>query len=131
MRGFTTVDGRYYETDNGPCSPDDREVPLRPSGERAGRDEPDSWRNPRNTDDLHADKVVFGVREVATILSVAVMGVSLYFALGSRLDVQSVQIQSIKEAQAANTATIHMEIEDLKKRLDSHEARSFGKEGRY
>jgi len=119
MRGFITKDQRYYEAENGQVNPDDREVPIRPSEHHAW-DESDGWRGSRKSDEFRAEKVVFGVRDVVSIVSFAVMAVSLYFALGSRLDVQAVQIQSIKEAQSANTATIHMEIEDLKKRLDQH-----------
>jgi hypothetical protein len=124
MRGFMTTDGRYYETENGQIDPSDREVPVR-SPEHQFLDENDVARGTRVSDSYRADKVVFGLRDVISILAVATMVVGLYYALkgnvselSTEIKVQSVQIQDIKEAQIANTQTIHGELEDLKKRLD-------------
>jgi len=119
MRGFLTTDNRYYETENGQIDPTDREVPVRPS-ENHSWDEKEGWRGCRKTDDYRVDKVVFGIRDVGYILAVAAMGLSLYFAITSKIEIQSIQIQAIKEAQTSNTQTLHFEIEDLKKRLDQH-----------
>ena len=126
MRGFITSDQRYYETENGQIDPSDREVPIRPS-EHHSWDEKDGWRGGRKSDEYRVDKVVFGIRDVGYILAVAAMVIGLYYALKSNVSelatdirVQGIQIQDIKEAQKSNTQTIHMELEDLKKRIDDH-----------
>ena len=64
----------------------------------------------------------------------------MYWGISSKLDRQSErfelimahqkeQIQNIKEQQVSNTSMLHMELEDLKKRLEAHESRFYYKEG--
>jgi len=137
MRGFITQDQRYYETANGQVNATDKEVPLRPS-EHHVWNEDKGWLGARGSDDFSINKLRFKLQEVGTIISIAVMGVSLYFGITSKMEttnveirsemkLQSYQIQTVKDAQVSNTQTLHMELEDLKKRLDIHETRTFKK----
>jgi len=99
-------------------------------------------RGGRSDDSIAGMKIT--IREViilvTAVVSIAITGYGIVLGISAKLDIQTakqdgrmdsiqVQIQGIKDAQATNTQTLHMELEDLKKRLDNHEARTCGKGG--
>ena len=90
-------------------------------------------RGGRSDDSIAGMKIT--IREViilvTAVVSIAITGYGIVLGISAKLDIQTakqegrmdsiqVQIQDIKEAQKSNTQTIHMELEDLKKRIDDH-----------
>ena len=135
MRGFITQDKRYYEIDNGPNDPSDREVPIRPAEHYTWVDGK-GWMGARGSSDApDILKMKITLQQVITLLiavvGLACTGYGIVLGVGARMDVQDakmqgamnaqqIQIQGVKDTTAAGFQGLHMEVEDLKKRLDSH-----------
>ncbi len=129
MRGFMTKDKRYYETENGKVNESDLEVPIRPSENHTFDDTWNLWEAPHGDRRIEPRDFVFGVRDVITIIAVVASTAGLYYGITGKMETTTIELRSEIKLQSVQIQNVKESVDDLKKRLEIHETRSFAKEG--
>lgn len=132
MRAFRTIDGVYYETQNGQLFLTDTEIPPKPSERHEWHDKKEKWVGSRAEDDDSIAKMRLRVRDVVSIVSVVLSLAGIYYGLTSKMDIQNERLQAavdgLRTMETVQTKSLNDQVDDIKHRIEVHEQRSISKQ---